>query len=531
MDAAQEDTSKNAFKRLAMCSHMRKGRKSDQHRPSTIKRLLEKLFSCHFLFGLLSLTWLIVRTGTKPTRAVYPCQKVAAANADSWLTLFVITFFLGLTGSEPKKHSNPKRISWGLGIVLLLFFAIFTFKILTSGGSTSQSISGGKEQGKMQSLQGVSSDLFVVENTDGTDNGFEKLIALMQEQGLSFYKREGKDTEGGTHGLIAKDDLIIIKVNSQWDQRGGTNTDLVKSIIEAIVGHPDRFIGEIVVADNGQAQFGARGRGGSLDWNQNNARDRSQSMQKVVDMFSDSYRASVYLWDRITENRVGEYSEGDLEDGYILDSTPSPRTKIQISYPKFKTEFGTYISFKKGIWDQGRKAYDSGKLKVLNLPILKPHSIYGVTAAVKHYMGVVSDKLTGHTSHNSVGLGGMGTQMAETRMPVLNVLDAIWISPRSGPRVSYSQAVENNMIAASIDPIALDYWSAKNILMKVAKSENNPYADSMNPDIARRGSFGYWLRLSMDELNKAGYETTLGDENIRVFFPLQKSPKLNLESG
>jgi len=111
-------------------------------------------------------------------------------------------------------------------------------------------------------------------------------------------------------------------------------------------------------------------------------------------------------------------------------------------------------------------------------------------------------------------------------MPVLNVLDAIWISPRSAPRVSYSQAVENNMIAASIDPIALDYWSAKNILMKVAKSENNPYADSMNPDIVTGDSFGYWLRLSMDELNKAGYETTLGDENIRVFFPLQKSPKL-----
>jgi len=117
-------------------------------------------------------------------------------------------------------------------------------------------------------------------------------------------------------------------------------------------------------------------------------------------------------------------------------------------------------------------------------------------------------------------------RVAETRMPVLNVLDAIWISPRSAPRVSYSQAVEDNMIAASIDPIALDYWSAKNILMKVAKSENNPYAGSMNPDIVTGGSFGYWLRLSMDELNKAGYETTLGDENIRVFFPLQKSPKL-----
>ena len=499
---------------------MRKARKNHQHRASGIKRLLEKLFNCYFLFGLLSLTWLVVRTGTKPARAVYPCQKVAAANAGSWLTLFVLPLFLGLTGSEPQKHSNSKRIFWGLGIVLLLFFAIFTFKILTSGSSTSQSILAGKEQEKMQSLQGVSSDLFVLENTDGTDDGLKKLITVMEQQGLNFYKREGKDAGNGTHGLIAKDDLIIIKVNSQWDQRGGTNTDLVKSIIEAIVGHPDGFIGEIVVADNGQAQFGARGRGGSLDWNQNNARDRSQSMQKVVDMFSDSYRASVYLWDRITENRVGEYSEGDLQDGYILDSTPSPTTKIQISYPKFKTEFGTYISFKKGIWDEARKTYDSEKLKVLNVPVLKPHSIYGVTAAVKHYMGVVSDKLTKHTSHRSVGLGGMGTQMAETRMPVLNILDAIWISPVSGPGVSYSQAVENNMIAASIDPIALDYWTSKNILMKVAKRERGSDADSMNPDIVSRGSFGYWLRLSMDELNKAGYETTLGDENIRVFFPL-----------
>jgi hypothetical protein len=133
-------------------------------------------------------------------------------------------------------------------------------------------------------------------------------------------------------------------------------------------------------------------------------------------------------------------------------------------------------------------------------------------------MGVVSDKLTRHTAHNSVGRGGMGTQMRETRMPVLNVLDAIWISPRSGPGVFYSQAVENNMIAASTDPIALDYWSSKNILMKVAKRESNPYTDSMNPDIVTRGSFGYWLRLSRDELNEAGYETTLGDENIRVFF-------------
>lgn len=517
MDAPQKDRTKNALKRLRMRSYLREGKKSLQHKSGETKKLLKRVFNCYFLLGLLSLVWLMVRTGTKPTRALYPCQKVALANAGSWLSLFVIPFFLGSTGSKRKKHSHPRRAFWGLGLVLLLVLAIFTFRILTSGGSLSQNSPSGKEQGKMKSLPGVFSDLFVVENTDGADNGFEKLIALMEDQALSFYQREGKNTENGGHGLIARDDVIIIKVNSQWDQRGGTDTDLVKSIIEAIVEHPDGFTGEIVVADNGQAQFGAKGRGGSLDWDENNARDRSQSMQKVVNMFSGSYKVSAYLWDRITENRVREYSEGDLEDGYILDST-SFRTRIQISYPKFRTKFGTHISFKYGVWNGQRKAYDSEKLKVLNVPVLKPHSIYGVTAAIKHYMGVVSDKLTRHSAHNSVGRGGMGTQMRETRMPVLNVLDAIWISPRFGPGVSYSQAVENNMIAASTDPIALDYWSSKNILMKVAKEESNPDTDSMNPDIVTPGSFGYWLRLSMDELNEAGYQTTLGDANIRVFF-------------
>jgi hypothetical protein len=289
-----------------MGSYVREGKKSLRRKLGRTKKLLRKVFNCYFPFGLLSLVWLVVRTGTKPTRALYPCQKVAAVNAGSWLSLFVIPFFLGSNGSKPRKYSHPKRAFWGLGILLLLVFAIFSFKILTSGGSLSQNSSSGKEQGKMASLQGVFSDLFVVENTDGADNGFQKLIALMEDHGLSFYQREGGNTENGGDGLIARDDVIIIKVNSQWDQRGGTNTDLVKSIIEAIVEHPDDFTGEIVVADNGQAQFGAKGRGGSLDWDENNARDRSQSMQKVVNMFSGSYQVSAYLWDRSTENRVRE---------------------------------------------------------------------------------------------------------------------------------------------------------------------------------------------------------------------------------
>jgi hypothetical protein len=123
---------------------------------------------------------------------------------------------------------------------------------------------------------------------------------------------------------------------------------------------------------------------------------------------------------------VKEYSEGDATDGYIVMQTSSPTTGIKVSYPKFKMKFGTYVSFKMGIWDPDMKSYSDEKLKVLSVPVLKTHRIYRVTGCVKHYMGVGSDKV-GIGSHGSVGKGGMGTEMAQTRTPVLNILDATWV--------------------------------------------------------------------------------------------------------
>ena len=72
-----------------------------------------------------------------------------------------------------------------------------------------------------------------------------------------------------------------------------------------VADHPDGFIGEIVVADNGQAQSGSFGNGGSLNWTNNNAKNHSQSAQDVVDMFSVSYNISTWLWDTITLKNAG----------------------------------------------------------------------------------------------------------------------------------------------------------------------------------------------------------------------------------
>ena len=227
----------------------------------------------------------------------------------------------------------------------------------------------------MQAGSSPASTLYVVNGR--TYAHVNELINLMGSNGLLFYKSDTSGENQGPNGLIANNDVILIKINEEWPYRGGTNTDILKELIQTLVDHPEGFVGEIVVADNGQWQ-------GSMDWQQSNAEDVSQSTQDVVNVFSKDFAVSTYTWIPIRGTRVDEYSEGDLTDGYVLYDYPDPETGIYVSYPKFRTQFGTYISFKKGVWNG--TGYEE-RLKVINVPVLKSHSSYGVTAALKHYMG------------------------------------------------------------------------------------------------------------------------------------------------
>ncbi|MDR1639196.1 MAG: DUF362 domain-containing protein [Clostridiales bacterium] len=359
------------------------------------------------------------------------------------------------------------------------------------------------------------SQVFVKRGTVGADDGFLRLVSLMGENGLSFYKTQE------INGLIAPNDIVILKINSQWNKRGGTNTDLLRSVAKAVASHPSRFNGEIVVADNGQAQMGSYGAGGSLSWKRPNSLYKNQSALDVIKELQKTVLISGVLWDEYTADRVSDYDRGNLNDGFVLEDKLLP-SGIQISYPKFKTEFGTKISFKKGVWNQDRKQFDSSRLKIINMPVLKTHVLYQATGAIKSYMGTTSCALTSQRSHYSVPRGGMGAQMALTRMPVLNVMDMIWIGAYSGPGVSYTAAIEKNMVAASIDPVALDYWCVKHVLMpealKASKGSNGLETKRalLDPDQAIPGSFGRWLRLSALEIQKAGIPVALGDGNIDV---------------
>lgn len=433
-------------------------------------------------------------------KIAYPCQRAALSNIIALLAAFPILAFV------PKK---AKHVLWkGRSILLLLIMLVLVgglaFMLMRKPERQTFSLNIYPRQASKTPI----SEIFVA-------NGIlRELVDLMGSKGLPFFKSQKEGIKSGPNGLFDRDGVVLIKINCQWPERGGTNTDLLKELIELLLSHPDGFAGEIVVADNGQGC-------GSLNWALNNAEDRSQSAEDVVVLFSNRCNISTYLWDRIS-TAVQEYEQGDYRDGYVLYPESDPETGVIVSYPKFMTAYGTYLSFKKGIWDHNTRTYDSERLKVINFPVLKSHSVYGVTAAIKNYMGVISQPLT--DTHSLIGKGALGKVMVETRIPTLNILDAIWINPipRGGPDTTYSEALGVSLVLASTDPVALDYWASKYILLQAAEIGGYSNRETLDPDnqspqTGLAAPFSVYLRNSLDQLLLGGHPFTLDEDRITIY--------------
>jgi hypothetical protein len=461
------------------------------------------------LFLFLNIFWLIFRTGTKPSRIVYPCQRAAVRNISIAVGTLVPLLTFSLIGSNNKRQWLAKGKTF---FIVFLIIAPVTSGVIIH--NTTSYAEAGLEINPFLSDSDFTSDIFVVNGPDVAH--IQDLIELMGSNGLLFYQSPTSDLTQGPTGLIETDDVVLIKNNCQWSERGGTNTDLIYELIEIILNHPDGFTGEIVIADNGQGR-------GRMNWGRANAEDHSQSAQTVANNYSaQGYEVSTYLWDDIKNREVDEYSDGDYQDGYILYDSADPETGIFVSYPKFNTTYGSLISFKNGIWNG---THFEQNLKIINIPVLKTHSGFGVTAAMKHYMGVQSQGVA--NGHNTIAAGSMGTLMAELGLPTLNILDAIWVNANpapsigEGPGTSYGEATRVNIIMASLDPIALDYWAAKYVLLQAAELTGETGTHTISPDNTLRSglseAFGVWLNRSKTEILSAGYNVTSNEAEMNIY--------------
>jgi hypothetical protein len=318
--------------------------------------------------------------------------------------------------------------------------------------------------------------------------GLDSLLYLMSDAGLRFYRSAGGGAMSGPSGLIAAGDVVLIKVNAQWKYRGCTNSDLIRGLVQRILDHPDGFTGEVVIIENGQ------GRGSlNCDTSSNysdsrvhaNANDERHSFLYLAQrVFGDS-RVSAFLLDPIRTTFIG--SNDHSSNGY--------RKYENVSYPCFTTAGGRRVELREGIW-QGNG--HTRNLKLINVPVLKHHDTGGseITASLKHFYGVVSMADGESSFRHYSGLGETcGKMMASVATPVLNIVDAIWVSHRSLTGFPSGTTFRANQVLASQDPVALDYWAAKYVLYTIdANFRHHPDF----PGIDR------WLTQARDTINGRG---------------------------
>jgi len=341
--------------------------------------------------------------------------------------------------------------------------------------------------------------------------GLDALLALMAQNGIFLYEEGVSASLAGPDGLIAPTDVVLLKVNSQWPERGMTSTDVVRGLIQRLVDHPAGFSGEVVVVENGQTQDYL----GSADQNNDESPDHGQSIQRIVDGFK-SDRVSLANWRLMGRTVVNEFEAGDDRDGYVLAGS------YPINYPKFSTVRGTRISLKKGIWDG--TAYDDARLKLINLPVLKAHVFMGTTGAVKNYAGVMSrfvgkyepgDDWDFHANFyrswkgNPAGL--LGTLVA-MRFPTFTIMDATYVNPHTNWAASFDQTPRAGMLLASTDPVALDYYASQSILLPMKRAARADKAIWSDPETA--SVFRHYLLAAQARLLEAGHVVRFGKEAI-----------------
>lgn len=489
--------------------HHRMSARHNHRHHTTGRRRWRWLPAAPLLAGVAALVWLLLRTGTKPSRLSYPCQQAAFSTASLTLGAPVVLVLLAARRRVTRLLRSPAGVASG---ALALFAAVGVWGLLTHASG------GGPPLGPPLDYR---ARVFHVTDCPRAPVGerfigLDNLLRLMGREGLKFYRSPTPSPTAGPDGIIAADDLVVVKINYQWAERGGTNTDLLRGLLHNLVHHPDGFAGEVIVCEN--AQFASTE---YFDRAANNAEDPTLSPRDVVEAFAaQGYRVSLVDWTALRNTAVSEFSTGDMRSGYLVDAYNS-QLQGRVSYPKFQSGYGTYISLKYGVWHSGSATYDRAHLKFINLPVLKSHhAVYGATACVKHYMGVVTGNLSTN-SHNAIARGILGAVMAEIRPADLNILDCIWINanPYSGPGTWYDGATRRDELVASTDPVAADIWAVKNILIPafVANGYAPPWpAPSADPDDPA-SAFRNYLDRAMGYLLAGGFSVTNDLAQIDAF--------------
>lgn len=337
------------------------------------------------------------------------------------------------------------------------------------------------------------------------------------------------DAWGGAETLFGPEDVVVFKANSQWYAQGMTNTDVLETLIRAVLDRPGGFRGEIVVADNHHfKEHMSRG------WTTDRPNGRHNLAALVDALRAEGHPVGRVHWQDAGPNPEpwqgddggGRLVEGPGEgDGYRwwLDEchvTPDGNA-CAMTWPVFTLPHsGEVVDLRDGVFASDRAT--GRPLRLINISSLNHHSRYaGVTASIKNLMGIV-DMTCGFQGPEPAGMfnthyigmrpshslwrwakkregavrkavhkllpeenaidfhhtgGALGHWMRTVRRPDLHVVTAEWVG--FGSRTVEPLSARPGVSLASDDPVTLDAVAAREVLLEATKAAGEKGAPSL----------------------------------------------------
>ena len=326
-------------------------------------------------------------------------------------------------------------------------------------------------------------------------------VALAQTAAVKVYlvkngdhiqnTRKALELAGGAASIVGPRDVVVLKGNGQWPNRGYTHTGCIKAVVDEILAIPG-FDGEVHICDNVQT-YGSAGAFG-FDATPGNRQDNWPDHN--WNSLAQEYRlagknVATKRWYNTTTDISGPQG---LADGWTRTLVDFHGIPAYLSYPVYASPLtgGRMIDMKHGVWEGG--AYSATRrLKVIYMPTLNYHSDYaGITSAVKCFFGATEihggtggqfrGRFNIHSSTyqrggvsedtNAYRAGELTARYMLTQYaPQLFITCAMY----SGHNGRWSSAVETRTVLACTNPASLDYVACKNVIA--------PYQSALNPDV------------------------------------------------
>lgn len=445
-------------------------------------KVQDNLKPAGFLLGLISLFWLMVKTGTKPSRIQYPCQRTAA----TYVGLFFLPLFLPLLHRTYRYlNSCGRREAIRFMVVLVsclsLMFSASYFLRAHQDGKEAKYYQKLKEQGpigkKLAGGGAAAGTAFLSTPHAMALPSPHRVVSVYHKDATSWDFQ--CTSSGPCPAYYGSDAYVNETLVSQMMDRGMrelTDTDTLPKAWEVIL--PSYQAGEIVAikVNFNDSIMG----GGTSGYNDNDA--YVDALPQVVNgviaglMTRGVAEENIRIFDssRYVTNRFRNlihYSSVRYYDRYGNGSDVTASTFAS-------TQPSAQIDFASSGYPASSSEHKIADVLVesdylINIPIMKTHGGAGITLALKNHLGSINGFVSGgHAMHKYFYVNGsnyssesnplvdinMNTHIKDKT--VLIIGDGLFAGLRSNntPPESWTSfgGDSPNMLFFAADPVAID---------------------------------------------------------------------------